>query len=125
MNFVRTLEEPASLRRIYSVLKINQVYKLENTRFDTAWRVNECTTHRQREARISQKAFSTPYMFAGHALGTRWMGVICALSAGIFVVFFTAQALSHIAYHHARPAHKKIKNFGQCVVIRWACVRIH
>ena len=39
-----------------------------------------------REARISQKAFSTLhlcYMFAGHALGTRWMGVICALSAGV------------------------------------------
>ena len=54
-------------------------------------RVNEYTAHRQREARISQKAFSTPnirYMFARHELGTRWMGAICALGAGIFLVFF-------------------------------------
>ena len=40
MNFVRIWEEPASLRRIYSVSKINQVYKSANTqRFATAFRV--------------------------------------------------------------------------------------
>ena len=37
MNFVRLWEEPASLKRIYNVLKINQVYKSASTQlFATA-----------------------------------------------------------------------------------------
>ena len=30
--------------------------------------------------------------------------------------------LSH-TYNHARQAHEKMKSFGLCVVIRWACVK--
>ena len=74
------------------------MYKSANTqRFDSALRprcarvapalqadkVNEYIAHRQREAGVSKKAFSTPhirFMFAGHALGTRWMGAIPALN---------------------------------------------
>ena len=55
--------------------------------------------HRQRVARINQRLFSTPhirYMFAGHALETRWMGAICALSAGIFKVFSSRKSQSHV-----------------------------
>ena len=40
-------------------------------------------------------------MFAGHALGTRWMGALCALSAGIFEFFSERKAQSHIV--DARP----------------------
>ena len=53
---------------------------------------------------MSQKAFSTPhlrYMLAGHALGTRWMGAMCALSVGIFELFSSCKAQSHIV--DARP----------------------
>ena len=69
-------------------------------------RVSKYTAHRQREARISQKAFSTPhirYMFAGHVLGTRWMGAIYALNYGIFEFFSDSEVQSHIV--DARPAH--------------------
>ena len=42
-------------------------------------------------------------MFAGHTLGTRWIGAICALSAGIFVLFPDRRAQSRIV--DARPTH--------------------
>ena len=52
-------------------------------------------------------------MFAGDALGTRWMGAICALSVGIFVLFSDRIAQSHIV--EARPTHWELLIFCQSV----------
>ena len=52
-------------------------------------------------------------MLAGHALGTRWMGAICALSVGIFKCFSYREVQSHIV--DARPTHWKSITFCQSV----------
>ena len=61
-------------------------------------------------------------MLAEHALGTRWMGPICALSAGIFDFFSSCKAQSHIV--DARPTHYNLIIFCQRVG-RASVVRQH
>ena len=57
------------------------------------------------------------YMFAEHALGTLWMGDICALSAGTFLVFSVT--------HSRRTTHAlKIDFFARASVVRRSCVSI-
>ena len=63
------------------------------------------------------------YMFAGHALGTRWMGIICALSADILKFFSDRKVQSHIV--DARPTHlNKMIIFCQSI-FRASVVRQH
>ena len=60
-------------------------------------------------------------MFVGHTLGTRWMGAVCALSAGMFF-FSDRRPQSHIV--DARPTHGKLISFCQSIC-RASVVRRH
>ena len=105
-----------------SAFKTNiQVYKSANTqRFAPALRANRAT---KLTVRISQKAFRTPhirYMLAGHALGTRWMGAICALIAGIFECFSSHKAHSYIVDDDPRT--ENLLFFARASVVRRSCI---